>query len=84
MFMPWAGRGPQPDAAELPLFVARRGMDLEAFAQVNPEKTEGPRRKRDPCMVDRSDGQRFIDSPVRGLLAVVDAFRVQRSSTSTL
>jgi hypothetical protein len=35
-------------------------------------------------MVDRSDGQRFIDSPVRGLLAAINAFRVRRSSTSTL
>src|SRR5271165_464023 len=53
-----------------------RGMDLEAFAQVNRRKTEGPRRNRDPCMVDRSDGQRFIDPPVRGVLAAVDALRV--------
>src|SRR6185437_11856487 len=53
-----------------------RGMDLEAFPQVNSRKTEGFRRKRDPCMVDRSGGQCFIDPPVGGLLAAVDALRV--------
>ena len=53
-----------------------RGMDLEAFPQVNLRKTEGSRRKRDPCMVDRSGGQCFIDPPVSGLLAAVDALRV--------
>src|SRR5271169_6319243 len=53
-----------------------RGMDLEAFPQVNPRETEGVRRKRDPCMVDRSGSQCFIDPPVSGLLAAVDALRV--------
>src|SRR6266487_2211871 len=53
-----------------------RGMELEAFPQVNPRKTGGSRRERDPCMVDRSGGQCFIDSPVSGLLAAVDALRV--------
>jgi hypothetical protein len=53
-----------------------RGMDLEAFPQVNPRKTEGSRRKRDPCMIDRSDGQCFIDPPVSSLLAAVNALRV--------
>src|SRR5436190_5102190 len=53
-----------------------RGMDLEAFPQVNPAETEESRRKRDPCMVDRSGGQCFIDSPVSSLLAAVDALRV--------
>ena len=51
-------------------------MDLEAFPQVNPRKTEGSRRERDPCMVDRSGSQCFIDPPVSGLLAAVDALRV--------
>ena len=51
-------------------------MDLEAFPQVNSRKTEGFRRKRDPCIVDRSGGQCFIDPPVGGLLAAVDALRV--------
>jgi hypothetical protein len=51
-------------------------MDLEAFPQVNLGKTEGPRRKRDPCVLDRSGGQCFIDTPVSGLLAAVDALRV--------
>src|SRR5690348_17546451 len=53
-----------------------RGMDLEAFPQVNQRKTEGSRRKRDPCTVDRSGGQCFIDPAVGGLLAAVDALRV--------
>src|SRR6266536_3354142 len=53
-----------------------RGMDLEAFPQVNPRKIEESRRKRDPCIVDRSGGQCFIDPPVSGLLAAVDALRV--------
>jgi hypothetical protein len=53
-----------------------RVMDLEAFAQVNPQKTEGTRRKRVPCMVDRSGSQCFIDPPVRGLLATIDALRI--------
>src|SRR5580700_11224199 len=53
-----------------------RGMDLEAFPQVNLRKTEGPRRKQDPFMVDRSEGQCFIDPPVSGLLAAVDALGV--------
>ena len=53
-----------------------RGMNLEALPQVNLGKTEGSRRERDPCMVDRSDGQRFIDPPVSSLLAAVDALRV--------
>src|SRR5271165_5200092 len=53
-----------------------RGMDLEVFPQVNLRKTEGPRRKRDPCMVDRSGSQCVIDPPVSGLLAAVDALRV--------
>ena len=51
-------------------------MDLEAFPQVNPRKAEGSRRKRDPCKVDQSGGQCFIDPPVSGLLAAVDALRV--------
>src|ERR1044072_2777104 len=53
-----------------------RGMDLGAFPQVTPRKTEGSRRERDPCMVDRSGGQCFIDPPVGGLLAAVDTLRV--------
>jgi len=48
-----------------------RGMDLETFPQVSLRKTEEPRQKRDPFMVDRSEGQCFIDPPVSGLLAAV-------------
>src|ERR1700683_3023461 len=66
----------QPTAAVCHCSRDIRGMDLEAFPQVNPEKTEGPRRKRDPCMVDRSGSERFIDPPVSRLLAAVDALRV--------
>jgi hypothetical protein len=51
-------------------------MDLETFPQVNLRKQKGPRRKRDPCTVDRSGGQCFIDPPVSGLLAAVDALRI--------
>src|SRR5689334_19380153 len=53
-----------------------RGMDLEAFPQVNQRKTTGPCRKRGPCMVGRSGSQSFIDSPVSSVFATIDALRV--------
>jgi hypothetical protein len=53
-----------------------RGMKLEAFPQVNQRKTDGPGRKRDPYIVGRSGDKCFSDRPVSGLLAAVEALRV--------
>jgi hypothetical protein len=58
-------------------------MDLEAFPQVNQRKTAGSRRKRDPGMVDRLGSQSFINPPVGGLLAAVDALRVHPQQLGT-